>query len=89
MMQNTSKTLLPYPIGIPFRKTVALFTWSKYSDLNFNLKKFVYLSFRHKFNATYDTPIPRADYHKDLGLISEDLSWDRHYKFIISHAYIR
>ena len=35
-----------------------------------------------------DTPIPHADYHKDFGLIlSEDLSWNRHYKFIISHTY--
>ena len=49
-----------------------LFTWSKDSDLDFNLKKFVYLSFKHKFNATYtmsNAPIPHADYHKDLGLV--------------------
>jgi len=65
-----------------------LFTWSKDSDLDFNLKKFVYLSFKHKFNTVSDTPIPHADYHKDLELIlSEDLSWDRHYKFIIYRAY--
>jgi len=55
-----------------------LFTWSKDSDLDFNLKKFVYLSFKRKFIATYtmsDTPIPHADFHKNLGLIlSEDLS---------------
>jgi len=76
----------------PQEGIAALFTWSKESDLDFNyLKKVAYLSFKHKFNATYtmsDTPIPHADYHKDPGLIlSEDLSWNRHYKFIISHAH--
>ena len=69
----------------------ALFTWSKDTDLDFNLRKFVHLSFKHIFNTTYimsDTPIPYLDSHKDLGLIlSEDLSWDKHYKFIIAHAY--
>ena len=59
--------------------------------LYFNLNKFVHISIKHKFNTTYtmsDIPIPHIDHHKDLGLLlSEDLSWDRHYKFIISHAY--
>jgi len=32
-----------------------------------------------------DISIPNVDHHKDLGLLlSEDLSWDRHY---ISHTY--
>ena len=42
----------------------ALFTWSRDSDLNFNLKKFVRLSFKSKFNTTYtmsDTCIPCMD----------------------------
>ena len=50
----------------------ALFTWSKDSDLNFNLKKFVHLSFKPKFNTTYnmsDTCIPRMVSHKNLGII--------------------
>jgi len=35
-----------------------------------------------------NTPIPQVESHKDLGLIlSEDLSWSRHYKFIIARAY--
>jgi len=69
----------------------ALFAWSTDSDLHFNLKKSVHLSFKHKFNTTYtmsDIPIPHVDHHKDLGLLlSEHLSWDRHNKFIISRAY--
>jgi len=68
----------------------ALFTWSRNSDLNFNLSKFVHL-FKCKLDTTYtmsDTCIPRTDSHKDLGLIlSEDLSWDKHYKIITAHAY--
>ena len=69
----------------------ALFTWSRDSDLNFNLKKFVRLSFKSKFNTTYtmsDTCMPRMDSHKDLGIIlSEDLSWGKHYKSITARAY--
>ena len=35
-----------------------------------------------------NTPIPKVESHKDLGLIfSEDLTWNRHYKFIIPRAY--
>ena len=34
-----------------------------------------------------DTCIPHLDSHKDLGLVlSENLSWDKHYKFIIACA---
>ena len=70
---------------------IALLTCSKDVDLNFNLKKFVYLSFKRKFETTYtisDMIIPRNDSHKDLGLIlSETLSWDKHYKLISARAY--
>ena len=32
--------------------------------------------------------IPQVEPHKDIGIIlSEDLSWNRHYKFIIARAY--
>ena len=32
--------------------------------------------------------IPHVNSHKDLGLIlSEDLSWDKHYKDITAHSY--
>ena len=32
---------------------IALFTWSRETDLNFNLKKFVHLSFECKFETIY------------------------------------
>ena len=33
--------------------TTALFTWSRDSDLDFNLKKFVHLSFKSKLDTTF------------------------------------
>ena len=69
----------------------AIFTWSLDSDMDFNFKKFIHLSFKSKLDTIYtisDTPIPRSDSHKDLGIIlSVDLSWDKHYKTITSRAY--
>jgi len=56
----------------------SLFCWSMDSDLNFNLKKFVQLSFKCNFNTTYtmdNTPIPQVESHKDI--FSEDLSWSK------------
>ena len=36
----------------------------------------------------FDTSISHIDSHKDLGLVlSEDLSWSKHYNFIIARAY--
>ena len=70
---------------------IALFTWSRETDLNFNLKKFVHLLFKCKLETTYtisDITIPHNDSHKDLGLIlSENLSWDKRYKSISARAY--
>ena len=68
----------------------ALFTVSNDSDLDFNVRKFVDISFKHVFNTTYmsDMPIPHLYSQRDLGLaLLEYLSWDKHYKFIISRAY--
>ena len=69
----------------------ALLTWSRDSDLDFNLNKFVHLSFKCKLDNTYtisDTHISCSDSHKDLGLIlSEDLCWDKHCKAITACAY--
>jgi len=36
----------------------------------------------------FDTCIPHTNSHKDLELIlSEDLSWDKHYKIVTAHTY--
>ena len=41
----------------------------------------------HTYNMS-DTCIPHMDSHKDLGIIlSEDLSWGKHYKSITARAY--
>ena len=68
----------------------SIFTWSLAldSDMDFNFKKFIHLSFKSKLDTTHiiiytisDTRIPRSDSHKDLGItLSVDLSWDKHYK---------
>ena len=69
----------------------ALLAWSSESDLDFNLEKFVHLSFKRKLETTYttsDTAIPLNNSHKDLGIIlSDDLSWEKHYKSISARAY--
>jgi len=69
----------------------ALVTWSGTTDMNFNLKKTVHLSFKRKTATPYcmfETVISQQDSHKDLGIIiSEDLSWNKHYSFITVRAY--
>jgi len=69
----------------------ALFAWSLDSDLNFNIKKFIHLSFKRKLETTYsmsDSFIPHVDSHKDLGaILSEDLRWEKQYNAIIARAY--
>ena len=69
----------------------SLFTWCQDSDLNFNLKKCVHLSFKHNIDTTYmlsDITIPCNMCHKDLGIIlSSGLSWNNHYKSITARAY--
>ena len=69
----------------------SLFTWCQESDLNFNLKKCVHLSFKHNIDTTYtlsDITIPCNMCHKDLGIIlSSGLRWNNHYKSITARAY--
>ena len=69
----------------------ALTTWSSASHLKFNLNKSVHLAFKSKISTSYtmfDTSISHIDCHKDLGLVlSEDLSWSKHYNFITARAY--
>ena len=56
----------------------SLFSWSRDSNLNFNLKKCVHLSFKHNIDTVYtlsDITIPCNMCHKDLGIIlSSDLN---------------
>ena len=53
--------------------------------------KFIHLSFKRKLDTSYsmsNSIIPHVNSHKDLGLtLSEDLSWDKHYKDITARAY--
>ena len=56
----------------------------------FQPKKFVHLSFKCNLDTTYtisDMSIPQNDSHRDLGLVlSDNLSWDKHYKLISAWA---
>jgi len=84
-------------IGYPDQNTLhdhdinGLSDWSNTCELNFNLNKTVDLSFKSKIVTSYklfETSISHSDSHKDLGLmVSEYLSWDKHYSFIIARAY--
>ena len=69
----------------------AILTWSKLSQLNFNISKCTHISFKPKIISTYnlsDTAISLSSFHKDLGIIvSNNLSLANHYDNIISHAY--
>ena len=69
----------------------AIITWSKSSQLNFNISKCTHISFKSKFVSSYnlsDTTISTTDFQKDLGLVvSNDLSWANHYHHIIPRAY--
>ena len=72
----------------------ALLTWSRHSDLDFNLKKFVHLSFKCKLDTTqlyyiwHTHTCHTVILKKDFGLIlSQDLYWNKHYKTITACAY--
>ena len=69
----------------------AIITWSKSSQLNFNISKCTHISFKPKFVSLYnlsDTAISITDFQKDLGLVvSNNLSWENHYNHITPHAY--
>ena len=69
----------------------ALTAWFIAFNFKFNLNKSVCLSFKCKtviFYTMFDNTILHIDSHKDLGLVlSEELSWNKHYTFITAHAY--
>ena len=70
--------------------------WSEYWNLHFNDSKCVLLRFLLRIpDSSFDhiyyiktQPVARRESHKDLGiLISEDLSWIKHYDYLQSKAY--
>ena len=69
----------------------SLLRWSIDNHLHFNVSKFVFIRFHPKFNTEYNIDgfnIPCSSVCKDLSFIfSSDLSWNQHYKVIISKAY--
>ena len=64
----------------------SLFNWTINNHLSFNLSKFVFMSFHHKFNSQYirnDHIINESPSCKDLGIIfTNSLSWRKHYEMI-------
>ena len=68
-----------------------LYIWSIDSDLFFGISKCIYLSFNNKTPTSYSldgNTLPRLHSHRDLGIqISDNLSWENHYKHITSKAY--
>jgi len=65
--------------------------WSISSDLLFNLTKNLFMSFKPHLTTSYsigNSSIPKVSTHRDLGIIiSSDLDWEPHHKYIISKAY--
>ena len=69
----------------------SLFNWTFNNHLSFNLSKFVFMSFHHKFSSLYNVNghvISESSSCKDLGVIfTKSLSWREHYQMISSKAY--
>ena len=71
-----------------------LFYWSQYWNLHFNERKCILLRFSPKcphipFNYSInDKPIATLEHYRELGVImSHNLSWSEHLKYISSRAY--
>ena len=70
----------------------AIITWSKSSQLNFNISKCTHISFKSKFVSSYNLSdiISTTDFQKNLGLVVFNdltMSWANHYNHIIPRAY--
>ena len=69
----------------------SLSDWSLRNHLSFNVSKFVFMTFHHKFNSEYNInehSLPQSTSCKDLGIIfTNTLSWRQHYDMITSKAY--
>jgi len=66
----------------------SLFNWTINNLLSFNLSKFVFMSYHHKFNPSYNVnghSIDESPSCKDLGIIFTN--WQAHYEMITSKVY--
>ena len=73
-----------------------LTSWSNHWKLIFNTLKCAVLRFSPSLSISAPSPtyyisghpVLQREFHKDLGIVmSHDLSWDNHYKYILSNAY--
>ena len=92
MTPSASNIFILLLITMPYRRISILYSLGAGTQiLNFNLKKCVYLSFKHNIDTVYtlsDITIPCNTCHKDLGIIlSSDLNLNDHYKSITARAY--
>ena len=68
-----------------------LCSWATSLQLKFNLSKCTQVSFESGLPTSYDmlqSALLCTDIYRDLGLmVSNDLTWDKHYEYIIARAY--
>ena len=68
-----------------------LCSWATSLQLKFNLSKCTQVSFKSGLPTSYDmlqSALLCTDIYRDLGLmVSNDLTWDKHYEYIIARAY--
>jgi len=69
----------------------SIVSWSRKWNLSFNPNKSVVISYKPQLETSYNIStmqVATQAHHKDLGVIfSQDMSWDNHYKHILSRAY--
>ena len=69
----------------------AIISWSQKWHLTFNPNKCAFVRFKPILQTSYDilsTQLVAQQCHKDLGILfSPDLTWEQHYKHILTKAY--
>jgi len=69
----------------------SVFNWSVHNLLSFNLSKFIFMSFHHKFHSQYTInghTIKESSSCKDLGIVfTNTLTWREHYEMISAKTY--
>jgi len=69
----------------------SLYNWSVNNLLSFNLSKFIFMCFHRQLNSTYNVngcSLVESSSCKGLGIIiSNSLTWQKHYEMISSNAY--